>query len=271
MTRPFRRLVALALLPLLTACAGTENLNAPPPPVGDFQLGYVIVVTDKMKQVGPSRDATPEEWKTALEREIRKRTGRYDGDKLYHLGIAVDGYALAYPGIPVLLNPRSILALSVNVWDDTAQRRINAEPKRITVLEPFSGATLVGSGLTQSSDTQLDNLASAAARQIQDWLEENKAWFTPEAVAARAMLPKMDVGAEAQSAVKAAGAAAKPATAPATAAAPAAPAARTAPATRVTPASPARPQTSGSQIKAGTGFDTSVPNSITVVPGATYP
>ncbi|MFM2356712.1 MAG: hypothetical protein RLZZ528_2448, partial [Pseudomonadota bacterium] len=58
---PFvRRLCALAALVLLAACAG-EDLAAPPDPLGDFRLGYNIVVAKNAQQVGPSRPATAEE------------------------------------------------------------------------------------------------------------------------------------------------------------------------------------------------------------------
>jgi hypothetical protein len=114
--------------------------------------------------------------------------GRYEGDKLYHIGVGVDAYALAVPGVPLVLSPKSVLAITVNVWDDTAGRKINAEPKQFTVLEQISGATVVGSGLTQSKDEQMANLSANAARLINDWMVENAAWFTPEAVAARAAL-----------------------------------------------------------------------------------
>ena len=134
-----RRLLAVFAALALSACAA-EDLSKPPSPLGDFDLGYNIVVAKNAEQVGPSRQATPAEWEAVMQDEIEKRTGRYDGNKLYHLGTAVDAYALAYPGIPVVLKPRSILVVTVNVWDDTAERRINAEPKQFTVFEPFSPA-----------------------------------------------------------------------------------------------------------------------------------
>ena len=159
------RLLALCAFVLLSACAA-EDLTGPPEPLGDFRLAYNIVVAKNAQQVGPSRAATTEEWETVLKAEIAKRTGRYDGEKLYHLGVSVDAYALAYPGIPVVLKPRSILSVTVNVWDDTAGRKINAEPKRVTVFEPFSPETFIGSGLTQTREQQMLNLAGKAAREI---------------------------------------------------------------------------------------------------------
>ncbi len=183
--RLLRSITAVAAALLLAACA-KEDLTRPPPPIGDFALGYTIIVAENAKQAGPSRQATPEEWQAVLKEEIDKRVGRYDGEKLYHLGIAVDAYALAIPGVPLVVNPKSVLVVSANVWDDTAQRKINAVPKQITVFEKSSPRTFIGSGLTQSGDTQMRNLSASAARAIQAWLVENKAWFTPEAVAARA-------------------------------------------------------------------------------------
>ena len=184
-----RRLFALLALSILAACAA-EDLSQPPQDFGEFALGYNIVVAKNAKPIGPSRTATPEEWETALKEAIGARFGRYDGDKLYHIGIGVDGYALAVPGVPLVLSPKSVLAITVDVWDDTAGRKINAEPKQFTVFERLSGETVVGSGLTQTREQQMANNSANATRRINDWLIENEAWFTPEAVAARALLPK---------------------------------------------------------------------------------
>ncbi len=184
-----RHLFALLVLTVLAACAA-DDLSQPPEDFGAFALGYNIVVAKNAKAIGPSRTATPEEWEAALKEAIGARFDRYDGDKLYHIGIGIDGYALAVPGVPVVLSPKSVLAITVDVWDDTAGRKINAEPKKFTVFERLSGETVVGSGLTQTKEQQMANLSVNAARLINDWLIENAAWFTPEAVAARALLPK---------------------------------------------------------------------------------
>ncbi|GGH42215.1 hypothetical protein GVY41_02530 [Frigidibacter albus] len=278
MTSLPRRLLAIAAIVLVSACA-REDLSAPPEALGNFQLGHTIIVAKNAQVAGPSRTVTDEEWQAALQGEILKRTGRYEGDKLYHLGINIDAYALAYPGIPLVISPKSILVVSANVWDDSAQRRINAEPKQITVFEPFSGETLLGSGLMQDKQAQMTNLSEAAARQINDWLVENKAWFTPEAAAARALLPAAAGGAAAS--VPPPGqvpAAARTATAaPAPAGAPAAPpapvvVARPAAAAPPAPAVQARPApvpcTAGQPCQ---GIDTGVRNSATSVPGLTLP
>lgn len=182
------RLVAVLALSLLAACAA-EDPNAPPEDFGDFALGYNVVVAKNAQAVGPSRKATAEEWEGALKSAIGERLARYQGEKLYHIGVGVDAYALAVPGVPVVLSPKSVLAITVNVWDDAARRAVNAAPKQFTVFEGLTGDTVVGSGLTKTREEQMATLSTNAARQINAWLVENKAWFTPEAVAARAKLP----------------------------------------------------------------------------------
>jgi hypothetical protein len=209
-----RLIAGLMALFLLSACGG-NGLSEPPKDFGDFQLGYNIVVATNAKPVGPSRKATPEEWEASLKAAIAERFGRYQGDKLYHIGVGVDGYALAVPGIPLVLSPKSALVVTVNIWDDAAQRTVNAEGKQFTVFERLSGETVVGSGLTQSREQQMQNLSRNAARLINEWLVENKAWFTPEAVAARAAMTAAQ-GPEKVSpaATPASAAPAKPATTP---------------------------------------------------------
>lgn len=183
------RLCLVLTLGLVAACGAPENLAAPPEPIGDFRLGYTIVVAENAKPVGPSRQATAEEWETALKAEVEKRVGRYQGEKLYHLGIAVNAYALAVPGVPLVLSPKSVVVVTVDVWDDALQRTVNAEPRQFTVFEGVSGSTIIGSGLTKSREEQLQTLTENAAREIAAWLVENKAWFSPEAVAARKLMP----------------------------------------------------------------------------------
>ena len=156
------------------------------PDMGDFRLSHNIVVADNMQQVPPSRNATPEEWEEILVAEIDRRFGGYEGDRLYHIGIAVDGYALAPPGIPLVLSPRSVLALSVNVWDDALGEKLHEEPHQLLVLEGASEETfIVGSGIARTREEQMQVLARNAARQIQLWMLENPDWFNidPDAAA----------------------------------------------------------------------------------------
>jgi hypothetical protein len=185
----FRKaLVSIAVLTLLSACA-KQDLTQAPEPIGDFVLGFNIVVAKNAEPVGPSRKAEPEEWETLLKEKIAAQIGRYDGDRIYNLAVGVDAYALAVPGVPILLSPKSVLAVTVNIWDDALALKLNEKPKQLIVFERLSGETVVGSGLTQTREQQMQNLTENAARLINNWLVENKAWFTPEAVAARSGLP----------------------------------------------------------------------------------
>ncbi|MEZ5732469.1 MAG: hypothetical protein R3D97_09090 [Paracoccaceae bacterium] len=181
-------LFGLLALALVAACA-KQDISQPPVDIGDFRLGYNIVVAKNAEPVGPSRKAEPAEWEALLKEKIAAQIGRYDGERIYNIGVGVDAYALAVPGIPVVLSPKSVLVVTVNIWDDALAQKINEEPKQLIVFERLSGETVVGSGLTQSREEQMQNLTENAARLINQWLVENKVWFTPEAIAARAGLP----------------------------------------------------------------------------------
>ena len=171
------RLFGLGLcLTLLLGCA-KNDLADPPVPLGDFALGLNIVVTDKTEKVPISRNATGEEWQAAMKKAVDARFGRYDGTKLYNIGISVDGYALAPPGIPVVAAPKSILVVTANIWDDAARQKLNAEGKQITVFESLSGETVIGTGLTRNKQEQMDALAYNAVKRLEEWLLQNPEWF----------------------------------------------------------------------------------------------
>ncbi|MBK1637092.1 hypothetical protein [Rhodovulum adriaticum] len=179
-SRTFTRAAALcAGLALLAGCApGAADLNDPPEPLGDFRLGYAIVVDKNAKMVPPSREAEPGEWEAALKKALEDRFARYEGDQLYHIAVNVDGYALAVPGVPVVLSPKSILIVSANVWDDAAGKKLHEEAEQLSVFEEFSGDTVVGSGLTRTREEQIQSLAENMAKRIERWLVSNREeWF----------------------------------------------------------------------------------------------
>lgn len=208
----FARFAPIGLTLLLVACAAGDPLDEELPPMGDFRLAHNIVVADDMQQVPPSRNATPEEWEAILSSEIDRRFGDYEGDRLYHIGVAVDGYALAIPGIPIVLAPRSILVLSVNIWDDALGRKLHEEAEQIIVLEGTSPQTFIlGSGLSRNREEQMQVLARNAARRIQLFMLRNPEWFNiseEEAAAAvvgvEALAEAAEADAEAAAAVEAA-------------------------------------------------------------------
>jgi len=174
-----RRFLLPGLLALtLAACALPEPEDRPEVDLGDFRLGYAIVVAENAQKIPPTRAATAEEWESVLKEEISDRFGGHEGDRLYHVAVSVDGYALAVPGIPVVVSPKSAMVITVNLWDDARGAKLNAEPKQMTVLESLSANTVVGSGLTTSREDQMRNLARNAARAIEGWLVENRDdWF----------------------------------------------------------------------------------------------
>lgn len=161
MTTKFRALLALFATITLVACADAKLVtqDTPQANLGDFSFGHNVVVTGGMEKGPFSRDASEEEVERVLKAAIGERLGRYEGEKLYHLGVKVEAYALAMPGVPLVFTPKSALILSVTAWDDAAAKKLNEKPRLLTVYEGVSGETFIGSGLTRSKEKQLEILA----------------------------------------------------------------------------------------------------------------
>ena len=166
----------------LAACGPGSREPLPPEvdPLGDFRLGFNIVVANDVTRAPGSREASEDELTSALRAAMEERIGRYDGDGLYHVGLRIEAYSLGAPGIPILYSPRSVLIIALNIWDDETQEKLNPEPVRITAFESEAGP-LVGSGLVRGKEAQLEALTYHAAKEVEAYLEENAgAWFTPD-------------------------------------------------------------------------------------------
>jgi len=161
---------------LLSACAG-QNVVEAPVALGDFKMGHNIVVADNPQKVPISREANPQDLDDSLTKAIQERLGRYDGDKFYNLGVSIDAYALAPPGIPVVAAPKSILVITANIWDDAAREKLNPEGKQLTVFEGLSGDTVIGTGYTRTRQQQMDALSFNAVKRVEAWLLEHPEWF----------------------------------------------------------------------------------------------
>lgn len=173
-----RALIASGFLLGLVACSpADQDLAEPIEPLGEFTLGFTVVVADNAVMAPPSRSATEEEFETAMKTALQRRFSRFEGDQLYHIAVSVEGYSLAVPGIPLVLNPKSVMIVNATVWDDAAGGKINEEPHQITVLERLSGETAISSGLTQTKEEQIKNLSDNAARLIERWMRQNPEWF----------------------------------------------------------------------------------------------
>ncbi|CUJ84126.1 hypothetical protein Q8W37_06970 [Shimia thalassica] len=175
-----RIFAVFAVLFALVGCSvPTTPVDEPLVDLGDFVLGHNIAVTKNLTKGPLSREGSPERWEASVESAVDARLGRYDGERLVHLGINVAGYVLAQPGVPVLMAPKSALILTVTAWDDQAGKKFNAEPKEIIVLETFTGSSLLGSGYTMRPEEQMANLSYNAAKAIEEWLHENRACLKP--------------------------------------------------------------------------------------------
>jgi len=172
----------MTALAVLAGCATTNEISGPPAELGAFQLGHNVVVASKMQKVPISRDATEQEWVDAMTGAIADRFGRYQGGQLYHLGVSVEGYALAPPGVPIVATPKSVLAINVTVWDDAAGAKLNEEVRQFVIFESIGDSFLLGSGLTNTREEQLANLSFNAAREIEKWMasqHRENGWFAP--------------------------------------------------------------------------------------------
>lgn len=171
-----RRVAAGLCLMLLSACASATDDGLAV--LGDFRLGYNIVQANDV-QTGPfSRPADGAELSAALSRAIEARLGRYDGDGLYHIGVAIGAYVLAQPGVPLIYTPKSVLMFDINIYDNATGTRLNDAPHRIQVFEGLENiAPLIGSGIARDREAQLANLTTQGARAVERWLKEHPDWF----------------------------------------------------------------------------------------------
>ncbi|MFK7753544.1 MAG: hypothetical protein AB8B51_13440 [Sedimentitalea sp.] len=131
----------------------------------------------------------------ALSSAMEARFDRYQGDQLYHLGLSVEGYMLAPPGVPLVYTPKSALILNITVWDDAANAKLNEKVHQITVFETTTGGSfLLGSGNKRTKEEQLAGLSANAVREIEKWMVEqarDNSWFAPRAGAATtAVVPR---------------------------------------------------------------------------------
>lgn len=164
----------------LTACGGVrDDLVETPEPIGNFLLGHNVAVVNDPQRGPFSRPAENEEWQEAMRSAVADRFNetRFFGDTYYHIGVAVEGYVLAYPGVPLVYSPKSILIFSVNFFEDSTQSVLHDEAIRITVFEPCCAVPFVGTGFTRSAEEQMEGLTFNAARAIERKMRENAHWF----------------------------------------------------------------------------------------------
>ncbi|MDU8946019.1 hypothetical protein [Ovoidimarina sediminis] len=176
-----RGFLACALCLALVACGARPEVDPSPDPIGDFRLGFNIVVANDITKSPGSRDATEEELTGALRAAMEERLGPYDGDGLYHIGLRIEAYSLGRAGVPIVYAPRSVFLIAMNVWDDATQEKLTEEAIRITAFDSAAGP-LVGGGIVRSREDQIEGLAYNAAREVEKILTQNAdTWFAPKA------------------------------------------------------------------------------------------
>lgn len=174
-----RILTLITGLALMAACTQTQVYEEPES-LGEFKLRVNYAFAEKARQGPVSRDATPKEWEDAIQNAVDIRLGRYEGAQEYDIGISLEGYMLAPPGIPVIYNPKSTAIVLVNVYD-VNKKEFLAKGKQFQVLEDTTGGSaLKGSGHERTKEEQMSGLALKVADRVEEWLaEEHKdnGWF----------------------------------------------------------------------------------------------
>ena len=168
------RCLAAAISATLLAASCSQSggdLTAAPEPFGDFKLATVHVRADDSQTLPLAREAAAEDLEAALAAELERRLGRYSGETRYSIEVEVAGHFIAPAGVPIILSPRSTMAVRVTVRDGATWKARNEDPRLFLVAEPFSGKTLVGSGVVQSKEEQIQALAERAAYLIERWLK----------------------------------------------------------------------------------------------------
>lgn len=173
-----KRILAVLTVVVVASCGPADkDLAEIKEPIGEFKLGFNVVVADDAKMAPPSRRATEEQLEAAMKKAVDERFSRYNGTQLYHIAITIDAYSLAIPGVPLVFNPKSVMVIGATVWDDAKGGKINTEPKQFTFLERASEKTVLSSGMTQNKEEQLENLVKNGARLVEDWMRDNPDWF----------------------------------------------------------------------------------------------
>jgi hypothetical protein len=174
-----RILTLIVGLALMGACTQTQVYEEPES-LGEFKLRVNYAFADKAVKGPVSRDATPDEWTKAIQNAVDIRLGRYEGAQEYDIGISLEGYMLAPPGIPVIYNPKSTAIVLVNVYD-VKKKEFLAKGKQFQVLEDTTGeSALAGSGHSRTKEEQMSGLALKVADRVEEWLAEehsDNGWF----------------------------------------------------------------------------------------------
>ncbi len=167
-------LLAVLLASLLVSCAASQDPEADVPPLGEFKLGFAVVFADNATRVPASREADIDDVEATLKSSLTKHFGKFKGRKFYHIAVTVSAYNLSAPGIPLIASPASTLGIEVIIWDDATQKILNEPPKTLIVREPVSAASVIGSGLMQTGDQQLQSLGRQVALDIETWLRSDE-------------------------------------------------------------------------------------------------
>ncbi len=152
-----------------------RSRRKPVEPLGQFQAGPRRSSWPQRRQ-GPRHraDATTMNGSPGSMRRSSRRFRRYDGDQFYHLGVRVEGYVLAAPGIPLVVRAQIGVIVTVTVCGrrrgHEAERR---SPSRSPCSKRCRARRSSASGLTQTKEEQLTAAVAERRPEIENWLREH--------------------------------------------------------------------------------------------------
>ncbi|KAE9628901.1 hypothetical protein FEE96_14820 [Parasedimentitalea maritima] len=174
------RLIAfLASLSLLTAC-GETLMDEAQEDLGTFKMRVGYIYTDKALQWPLSRNAEASDWNADLQNALDTRLRRYEGTQEYDVAITLEGFMLAPPGVPIVLNPKSVAVVNVFVYDVAGQEYL-AKKHQMEIFESTTGESVIlGSGHTRTKEEQIAGLSLNIVDAVEEWIAEQhleSGWF----------------------------------------------------------------------------------------------
>lgn len=169
-----RAIWGLAML-ALSSCGEvpkSPNLNAQSLQA-HFTLGHVGVITTGMAKGAYSVDVQSQDLATHLRSAVTSELSNFTGGHQYNLGIKVEAYTLANPSMPTVPQPKSVLMLTLSVWDDSHDPRPILAPATVVAVDGLYGTSIFVTKPQGSIDQRLAALCAKAAIEIERYLVKN--------------------------------------------------------------------------------------------------
>lgn len=171
------RLTVIVLLMTFTLMGCGEASFAPASMArlaqANIRFNHISIVATDMVKNAYSDDVSPEDMTTQLRRAITSKLSELQGDRVYNIGIKVTGYMLANPSVLTVSSPKSVLMLSVSVWNDSPDNKLMLPPSTVIAVDGLYGSALSIAKSQGSKDQRLAALTGRAGVEIAQYLARN--------------------------------------------------------------------------------------------------